>query len=350
MALGPLTTTVPNAMHKWLKTLAYIALLTPAIAGAQFAPEPIQYVISPEVPGPNQTVSIEAQGIGTFLGDATITWKKDGVTVQAGAGLRTYSFTTGSIGSVTQVRVDISSATDGVFGKTFVFRPSAVNLVWEADTSAPPLFMGKPLYSAGSSLKVVAFPTVVVNGSRVAAQSLSYQWTRGDLALPAQSGLGRNTLSLQGDQLQLQEDVVVNVYLGNSLVAQGGISIPASQPQLLLYERNALRGVLYDAALPQGIALSNKEITIAAQPYNFSNSSLAAGALQYAWMLDGNEITGPDSARGILTLRQTGGGNGQSQLSATLQNNAEDQLVQSAETILTILFGAQTSSGSLFGL
>lgn len=338
-------------MHKQLKTFAYILFLAvPAFAGAQFAPDPIQYVITPEVPGPNQTVTIEAQGIGAFLGDAAITWKEDGKVVQSGAGLRTYSFVTGGIGSVTKVHIDIKSTTNGSFSKDFTFRPSAVNLVWEADTSAPPLFMGKPLYSAGSSLKVVAFPTVVINGSRVATQSLSYQWTRGDQALPAQSGLGRSTLSINGDQLQPEEDITVRVYFGSSLVAQGAVAIPATEPQLRLYERNALRGVLYDAALPAGIALSDKEITIAAQPYYFSNSSLKAGALQYAWSLDGNDISGPDSAQGILTLRQTGGGAGQSTLSATLQNTVDDQLVQAADTLITILFGQQASGGLLFGL
>lgn len=338
-------------MHKRLKALIYILFFAmPALAGAQFAPDPIQYVITPEVPGPNQAVTIEAQGIGAFLGDAAISWQKDGKVVQSGAGLRTYSFVTGAIGSVTKVHINIVSTTNGSFSKDFVFRPSAVNLVWEADTSAPPLFAGKPLYSAGSSVKVVAFPTVVINGSRVAAQSLSYQWTRQDQALPAQSGLGRSTLSFDGDQLQSEEDIGVGVYLGSSLVAQGAVAIPATQPQLRLYERNALRGILYDAALPQGIALSDKEITIAAQPYYFSNTALRAGALQYAWTLDGNDITGPDSARGILTLRQTGGGAGQSTLAATLQNNINDQLVQSADALITILFGQQASGGSLFGL
>lgn len=334
-----------------LRNIALAGLFFAAFtAQAQFAPEPIQYVVTPEVPGPGETVTIEAQGIGSFLGDATISWQKDGKVAQSGAGLRTFSFVAGGIGSVTQVRVDIKSATEGTFTKTFVFRPSAVNLVWEADTSAPPMFMGKPLYSAGSAFKVAAFPTVVVNGSRVAAQSLSYQWTRKDQALPALSGLGRNTLSLDGDQLQAGEDITVSVYFGSNLVARGGVAIPASRPELRLYERNSLRGILYDKALPQGIALEDKEITIAAQPYYFSNRSLSAGLLKYDWLLDSNEITGPDSGRGLLTLRQTGNGAGQSILSATLQNNVDDQLVQSAETFVTILFGGQGSSGSLFGL
>lgn len=338
-------------MLKQLKTLVYIALIAaPALAAAQFAPDPIQYVITPDVPGPNQTVNIEAQGIGTFVGDAAITWQQDGTTVLSGVGERSYSFVTGNIGSVTTIKLTIQSKTDGTFTKTFVFRPSSINLVWEADTSAPPMFLGKPLYSAGSPLKVVAFPVVVINGARVSSQSLSFQWTRQDQALPAQSGLGRNTLSLNGDQLQAEENIMVKVYFGTSLVAEGAIAIPAKEPELRLYERNALRGVLYDSALPSGIALEDKEITVAAQPYYFSNPAVRAGALEYAWTLDGNEITGPDSARGILTLRQTGGGVGRSTLAATLQNNAEDQLVQAAETFVTILFGGTSSGSSLFGL
>lgn len=320
-------------------------------AQAQALPDPVQYVVNPEVPGPNQEVTIEAQGIGAFLGDATITWQKDDKVVQTGAGLRTYTFTTGALGSVTKVHIDIRSSTNGSFSHDFFFRPSVVNLVWEADTSAPPLYLGKPLYSAGSPLKVAAFPTVVINGSRVAPTSLSYQWSRQDQALPQQSGLGRNTLAIEGDQLQAQEAITLDVYFGSSLVGRGGVVIPTVEPQLALYERDALRGVLYDTVLPRAFALNSKEITIAAQPYYFARPSLAAGVVQYAWGLNGDEITGPDAARGILTLRQTGTGEGTATLGASLQNNVSGQLVQAAQTAVSILFGQQGSAtASFFGL
>lgn len=337
-------------MHKLRIVLAVLSFLLPLAAWAQAVPDPVQYVINPAVPGPNQKVTIEAQGIGAFLGDATVTWSQDGKVAQSGTGLRTYSFTTGALGTVTRIRVGIQSQSDGSFSKDFVFRPSVVNLVWEADTSVPPLYRSKALYSAGSPLKVAAFPTVIINGARVAASSLSYQWSRGDAPLPAQSGLGRSTLSFVGDQLQPEEDVFVDVYFGGALVAQGSVAIPAAAPQVVLYERDSLRGMLYDLALPRGIALSAKELTVVAQPYYFSKPSLAAGSLQYAWTLDGQDITGPDSARGILTLRQTGSGAGQATLSATLQNNAADQLVQSAQTMLSILFRQGSGRSSFFGL
>ncbi len=337
-------------MPKLRNILILLPFFMPAVAQAQFLPEPVQYVISPEVPGPNQQVTVEVQGVGAFLGDAKITWKQNDRIVNSGVGVRTYTFVTGALGSVTNLRVDIQSDTNGSFGKTFVFRPSSVALIWEADTSAPPLYAGKPLYSGGSQLKVAAFPSVVINGSRVASQSLSYQWTRKDELLAGQSGQGRNVLTLEGDQLQTGEDVRVDVYFGTALVARGNIFVPATTPLVRLYERDALRGTLTDAALPGGISLSKKEITVVAQPYHFSKATLDAGVLSYAWMLDGNEISGPDSSRGILTLRQTGSGAGEGQLTLDIQNNSNDQLVQAAGTMLTILFGGTASGGSLFGI
>lgn len=322
-------------------------LLVPALVSAQqFLPEPVQYVISPEVPGPNEQVTIEAQGVGLFLGDAQITWQQDGKTVKSGAGESSYTFTTGALGSVTRISISIQSKTTGSFKKEFVVRPSSVNLVWEADTVVPRLYQGKALYSGGSMLKVVAFPSVVINGSRVAPQSLSYNWSRGGDIMPAQSGLGRNTLTFQGDQLQTAEEVVVDVYFGTNLVARGGVGIPAAEPQLRFYERDALRGILYDSALPEGILLTKKEITLFAQPYYFSSGGLP----RYSWMLGGNETTGPDSERGVLTLRQTGTGSGQADLAAEVQNDAVDQLVQAADRTLTIFFGGQSSGASLFGI
>lgn len=332
-----------------LIALSFQVLAFMPLAHAQFLPEPIQYVVTPEVPGPNQTVTIEAQGVGTFLGNATITWRKDGQVVKTGPGDRTYTFTTGGLGSVTSIQAHIQ-AQGGSFAKTFTFRPSSVNVVWEADTSAPPFYLGKPLYSGGSSLKVVAFPSVVINGSRVAAQSLSYQWSRNGEPLPAQSGLGRNVLAFEGDQLQSEESIDVDVYLGANLVGRGSVVVPASQGFVLFYERNPLRGLLTDLALPPAIALQAKEITVAAEPYYFSNQALANGEMVYEWTLDGEEITGPDSARGVLTLRQTGSGAGQAGLSVAIQNNNTEQLVQSTQSLIRIVLGQQTSGGSFFGL
>ena len=325
--------------------------ITAPLARAQLnvVPDPVQYLVSPEAPEPGQNVTIIAQGVGGFLGNATITWTKDGKVALTGIGESSFSFTAGALGTQTRVQVRIVSSSQGTITHDFTFLPSLVNLIWEADTTVPPLYRGKSLYSAGSNIKVVAFPTIIVNGVRVASNSLTMQWSLQDEPMTSQSGLGRTSLSFAGDQLQTQEVVGVDVYYGANKVARGETTIPASQPLMLLYAKDPLRGVLYDSALPSAVSLNAKELTIQAAPYFFSNSSLKNRALVYSWTLNDEEVTGPDSAKGILTLRQAGVGQGAAVVGVTLQNNESDKFVQTASAVLQLVFG-QSSGTSLFGL
>jgi len=313
-------------------------------------PDPVQYIMAPDTPAPHQTVTLTVQGVGSFLGDATITWTLNGVVAKQGVGVEDFTFTAGDLGQQSIVRLTIDSATQGLITHTFTVNPSTVDLVWEADTSVPPLYRGHALYSAGSPIKVVAFPTVIVSGKKVAAQSLSYQWTLNDNPAPASSGTGKSSFAFVGSQLNDSEDISLDVYFGSVKVAHGEVVVPASNTALVLYNKDALRGIVWDEALPGSIALNAKEISIFAQPYFFANSSV--GNLSWAWALGGAAVSGPDSDQGFLTLRQTGSGQGSAALTVAAQNQSSSQLVQSAQAALSIVFGesANNSISSFFGL
>jgi hypothetical protein len=338
---------------QWLVAsgLLLAASCAPLASAQTLGIEPVQYVVSPQTPGPGEQVTIEAQGVGSFLGDATVTWQENGATVLSGVGARDFSFTAGALGVPTRVHVEIDSSSQGTFTHDFTIVPSAVELVWEADTTVPPFYQGKALYSAGSQLKVVAFPSVFSGGARIAAGALSYQWTVDGTPAAAQSGLGASSITFQGNQLNAQEDVSVDVYYGGAELGSAEVLIPAQSPELVLYADDPLRGVLWDEALPAEAALTGQELTVAAVPYFFSNASSRAGALVYDWTLNGADTSGPGSAQGMLTLRQTGSGTGAAQLGVSLQNNDTDKLVQAASAALTLVFGQTAASiGSLFGL
>ncbi|MDZ4226024.1 MAG: hypothetical protein U1C66_00865 [Patescibacteria group bacterium] len=338
-----------------LKLLKYISVgLLLAAAGtahAQLGADTgaVRLIAAPEVPGPNQEVRLEVQGVGTFLGDATVTWQKDGSTVKTGVGERTYTFTTGALGSVARIRVVVESASLGTMTRELTFAPAQVYLMWEANTSVPPFYLGKALYSAGSQITVTAFPQVIANGATLSSNNLSFQWQRNGSAAGAQSGKGRSTFTFMGDQLKTGENVSVDIYFGDVLVAKSSVFISAITPQILLYPRDPLRGVLFDQALPAAISLSSREITLQAVPYFFANESLSDGSLAYQWTLNNQPTSGPDAAQGILTLRQSGEGAGEAQLGVSLQNTNSTQLLQAASAALRIVFGAQ-SNGSIFGI
>ncbi len=328
-----------------------LVLLLPLFAQAQALPDPVQFIVGPENPGPEEQVVIVAEGVGAFLGESTITWKENGKVSLTGVGERTFRFTTGALGSQTTILVTINSAAQGQIERTFIFRPSIVNLIWEADTTAPLFYQGKTLYSGGSALSVVAFPIVIVNNSLVSSQSLSFQWSRNDEPMTSQSGLGRNRITFTGDQLQAGEDVRVDVYFGAARVGQGRVTIPAEKPFVLLYERDPLRGMILDQAFPSAISLEGNEITIQAEPYFFSKGSKTAGLLEYQWTLNREAITGPDTSRGLLTLRQSGEGAGAAEVGVEVQNNDPDKFVQAAEAAVGMVFGADASAlQTFFGL
>src|SRR6185503_4836997 len=271
-----------RGMLRWFAISAALISLF-AFAGQALAQtlgaSPVQYTVSPQDPKPGDKVLIEIAGVGTFLGDATIIWQQDGKTVQSGAGERTYSFSAGPLGSKTTVKVTINSSTEGIITKTFTISPSNVEMLWEADTSIPPWFKGKALYTAGSALTVTAIPQVVSGGKALSTGELSFQWTINGTPVPQSSGLGRNSIAVKGDQLASSETADVDVLYGGASVAHGSITIPASKPQALLYVHDPLRGTLFDAALQNSTSLASSEFTIEAVPFFFDNTSVKNGSV-----------------------------------------------------------------------
>ncbi len=323
-----------------------------AYAQNSVVPDPVQYILSPENPGPNQLEVIQIQGVGQFLGNSTITWEENGTPITASDNKEFFSFTTGGVGQVTDIHVSINSPTQGFITHDIVFNPSVINLVWEADTYTPLLYAGKALYSAGSNLKVVAFPTVLIGGGLASANQLSFQWYRADTLDSAASGLGKNVYSFQGDQLQAEEDIAVDVYSGTTKVGRGEVTIPVSSPQILVYVQDPLRGELLGTALEGQAQLPQTETTLKAEPYFFASSGVQHSTLQYNWTLDSQDTSGPQSAEGLLTLRQTGSGGGSADLGISVQNTNTVQYAQSASTDLTLIFGTQSGSSlsNFFGL
>lgn len=320
-------------------TLSFLFAHTTYAQITTAAPDPLQYIIAPDIPAPYAPVVIEVQGVGTFLGDANITWKKDGVVAKTGVGIRTFSFTAGAIGQPTRIHLDIVSATKGTFSHDFTFLPSVVTLVWEADTSTPPLYKGKSLYTAGSALRIVALPTIVINGRTIPKEELSYQWRNNEDLDNTRSGLGKYVYNYTGDQLQSEENISVDVYYKLSHVGHAELTIPAQDPQVLFYVMDPLRGVLYDRAITTNLELTSKELTLKAEPFFFSNNSKKNKALSYSWFLNTEEATGPKASEGILTLRQTAAGQGSAKIEVSVQNDTLDQFMQAAEAVTQVFFG-----------
>ncbi len=341
--------------HEYILALSALAMslgmTAPLFAQSLTGAEPVQYQVTPASPGPRSQVLIEVRGVGSFLGDSTVTWSRDGQVVLSGVGTARYSFTTGPVGEQTRVLVRIDSVQYGTIERTFLFNPSSVELLWEADTTAPPYYRGLPLMSGGARVTVAAFPSVRSGGGAVAPADLSYRWSLNGEPQPLASGLGRRIFTFSGSQLREGEEVALEVFYRGVPAGQGSAFLPAAAPRIVLYPKDPLRGVRWDTALGGAALLSGQETVVHAEPYFFSNDSAGRGTLEYRWSLEGQDIHGPDSAKGELTLRVAGEGGGSANLFVSLQNVENDKLLQNASAAVSILFGQSAGAFQrLFGI
>lgn len=318
--------------------LCAVIAAVPIFVFAQTQVTPIQYIVSPETPQPGEEVRIDLQGVGSFLGNSLITWSIDGKTVEQGVGDSSYVFTAGEVGVQKTVTVSVKTNSYGTLNKTITITPSTINLIWEADTTTPPFYRGRALYSGGSKVTVTAFPTITHNKTPIPQKALSYQWTLNDEPLQMVSGIGKNTLVFQGDQLKKYEEVGLDVYHGSTKVGHKTLSIEAISPRIIFYQRNPLRGEMFNEAMTLQAPFTGNEMTLQAEPFFFANSSIKTKKLLYTWTIDGTETSGPDTQRGIITLRRNGDGGGSAVVDVTAQNTANDQLVQSTTAFLRIMF------------
>lgn len=113
---------------------------------------------TPDTPGPNTAVSATIVSYSFDVNRAGIVWILNGQTKLRGTGQKTFSFTTGNLGSQTNVSVLITTDTGVDLQKNFSFKPADVDILWSAQNYVPAAYKGKSMPVSGSMIKVTAIP------------------------------------------------------------------------------------------------------------------------------------------------------------------------------------------------
>lgn len=328
-------------MTRVFRAVALLFILLPAAAGAQAPLDPLRIRITPEIPGPDTPVVIELQDATGRLGDATFTWTIDGNVALSGPARRSFSFTTGSIGKATRVSVLIEREGAASLEREFVFKPSLVRLMWEADTYTPPFYRGKALASPGADVRIFAFTDVRgEDGKRIPDADLIFEWEQGGVKFADRSGLGVASFTLAGNQLKSGEGVAVVIRTRDGTrVGRGSTFVEYADPLVRVYEKHPLRGVRYERSFLSREGVEDKEITLVAEPYFFSTKGRDGADLTYEWLLNGAPV---ESYGSILALRDERGG-GEAALSVSVQNRVRTRLLQAAEALFGVSFKESSS-------
>lgn len=281
---------------------------------------------SPETPGPNTSVSANLVSYSFDVNRANIIWVLNGQTKLRGTGQKNFSFTTGNLGSRTDVSVSITTDAGVQLRKSFSFQAADVDILWEALNYTPPAYKGKALSVSGSLIRITAIPYFPESSSR-----LIYEWQIDYKNFPDVSGMGKNSFVFKSADIYNKNKIglIVSNY-DRSIVAKKSVDIEILAPKIVFYEENPLEGPKYNKALTGDVQLEQDEIIVRIEPYFFSIKDLEK--ISYEWFMNEEKVF-PEELPNIISLRK-GESSGGSLIDVKISNPAN--ILQYADNSLEI--------------
>lgn len=322
-----------------------IALLVPfasfaqSIDGAisdQTGSIPFTISVRPEYPTPYGQATISFVSSSLDLANTTMTVSVGNKEIYRGA-TQQINIPLGKEGSVAVVKITIISG--GIsYSETISIQPQDVVVVAEPISSAPPLYLGKPLVPHDGSVRIVAIANFKDAGGKVLNPStLSYSWTVDNTRIENSSGVGKTAIMVASPYPYRERTVSVIVRSQNgSLVGGDSLSLSAEEPSVHIYQNDPLLGIRFDHALTGQYPIYDTETTLYAAPFSFSTTQ---GNPFIQWFLNGSAAQTGNS----ITLHPTGNGQGNASLSLSASSGGS-----LANTSLSLLFG--TTKSNFFGL
>lgn len=326
-------------MHSRFLLASFIAVLllvgaSPAFAQLQSSELGIS--ISPERPGPNQSVNISITSFSANLASADILWTIDGKTVLKGIGKTDLLFTTKGIGDGTQVGVTVTPTSGFPLSQTVTVMPVGGDLLWQAiDSIVPPFYRGKALPGSESQIRFVAMPELKTSGGTlVPAQQLLYTWKPNYVRSSSGSGYGKNSFIMQTNYLNRVEEMLVEVDTRDGTIgSDASVTIATVEPKILWYAQSPLYGPMFDRALENGHSVTGNVMTVVAMPFFFSPKNPSSSQLTYEWRLNNQKISASDTPN-VLSLQRQNNDSGEALINLSVHSAVK--LFQEARSTLSL--------------
>jgi hypothetical protein len=302
--------------------------------------------VSPANPGPHQQVNFTLTSYSTNLNQDEVGWYVNNTLEKKGAGITSFSMTTGALGNKTTVEVVVATNTGNLVTKDIVLVPAEVDILWDSNSAVPPFYKGKALYPDQGTVTLTAMPNMMAaDGTRLKPSDLVYTWKQDGQILGDGPVFGSNTISLSGSVLLESFAISVEVSTpDNSVVADGQLRLNPIGPGIIMYQNDPLYGILFNEALPAQTNLASNEIQVSAFPYFYSTDDVNSGNINYAWTMNGSAVS--NTSGGTITLRNTNSTGGSSALGVTVANSV--RAFQSASRSILINFSKAAGTPSAF--
>ncbi len=250
---------------------------------------------------PNSTIELELNAYTINMAGATVRWYINNIEVVGSRNDRSLSLTTGDLGTTQVVKAVISRPQGPSVTASYTVTPTVVDIILEANTYTPPFYEGRALPSDRSTVRAIAVPHT---GKVLNPATLSYDWRLGGDLIGGGAALGKQMVEFVMPRFHNQNISVTVHDSQGRLLASERLVLNATNPELLFYEYNPLRG-LGHRALTNGSVLIGEEITVEAAPYHIDADLMRSGTT-YRWRVDGQTVNNPNNPPFQIVLSKQG--------------------------------------------
>lgn len=287
-------------MRNFVFTFLAFSLLIIKVSLAQALPQDIDILLYPTDPKPGEDVTATAQSFGMDLTDASISWYLNDKLILSGVGKTSVKVTAPNSGQLSVLSVRASGGS-GDGETSIVIRPASIDLIWEAiDSYTPAFYKGKALAPIGGRIRVTAVP------SAGAPRTLSYLWNYNDSAVPSQSGVNKNSITIKTDVLGGNE--VFNLQAsGGTFIGSGKTSVSLRDPDVVIYQKS--NGFIdYAHGSIGNISVNLPGVTLRAEPFNFSYTKNLGQSIGVNFILGDQSFTGINNLQELPITRPESSG------------------------------------------
>lgn len=264
--------------------------------------------VSPLNPLPGDSTRVSARSLLLDLSTLEVEWYVNGTKVNRGVGLSHVDTTAGPLGS--EVVITAAVFEDGYerIRQDVYIRPTELDVLWDSDSYTPPLYRGRALPTAGTTLYFEAVPRFMRRDrSLMPLNDIVFTWRKDGYVVAEASGRGKSKATFESSGLSGISTIAVDARsVDGSLANSASVRIPSTEPMLVLYEDHPLFGVMYHAATPERSFHSEVELTFAAVPYFAAVPRADDPRLQYEWRVNGTPITNNPERPSAITVDARG--------------------------------------------